>query len=120
MLLPLLMNLGMLGRTSTPTVYPGSIQTSWQEHVSERYRKRHSRLVSEERQLEQKQQKLEKSLRKAKKKSLPVDGILANYQKIALKLDEKRNEIRLLEIEFNPAVFMDDDDEDDELLFLNA
>jgi hypothetical protein len=91
----------------------------WQDFVKSRYSKRHQRLLSEEKQLVIKKSSLEKKIQKARKKQLPLEGILANIWKIEQKLEAKRGEIALLEIDFLPPIF-DEDEDDDEFILLNS
>jgi hypothetical protein len=91
----------------------------WQDFVKSRYSKRHQRLLSEEKQLVIKKHSLEKKIQKARKKQLPLEGILANIWKIEQKLEAKRGEIALLEIDFRPPIF-DEDEDDEEFILLNS
>ena len=92
---------------------------SWKDTLEAAYRKKHlerilAKAKREERKLAKEEAKVEKKLVAQRRQDKPVEGILANYQRISLLREEKRNEIRAYEIEYVSILeFLDDDDEED-------
>ena len=130
MLLPLLMNMGMLGSGSavvvaTATAGSGEI-TTWEDEVQARFRRTHLKEVVEKKELEL--VKVEKKIKVAEKKyrATKAEGILANLHLLETKKDEIRNEIRGFKLELAPLDLflkkMEEDEEDErdiEMLLLS-
>jgi hypothetical protein len=107
---------------STTTITVGDGGLPWADEVRVRFRRRElQRELARAKRQEQKLGKLEaKLLRKVeseKRQSHPVEGILAKYWDVSLKIEAKRAEIQGLEIEFRDIThFLDDEDEIEALL----
>jgi hypothetical protein len=124
---PFQTNFQQSGDTPPPvvvqTVLVGDGVPSWREEVEARFRRRElerqlRKAKREETKLAREEAKLERKIEAEKRQDHQVDGILAKYLQVSFKIEEKRVEIKKLEIEFRDiSHYLDDEDDIEAILF---
>jgi hypothetical protein len=97
---------------------------SWADEVEARFRRRElqrelAKARREETKLVKQEAKILRKVGAEKRQDHPIEGILTKYLTVSFKIEEKRVEIKKLEIEFRDISHYLDDDEDIEAILFS-